>query len=91
MLVNNGVINIGDNNTNIVDNSINYETIIKELNILSKYTSDDLSEGIKAATNKNTSKLKIFFQNLKKETIDLIKKLGLKTLEKIIEKFIIKM
>lgn len=89
MFINNGVINKGNNNINTVNNDFDYSEIINEINILSKYTNEDLSNIINACDEKNNSKIIELLKKLSKETIIIIKDLGLIVLGKIIEKYII--
>ena len=90
MFNNSGIINIGNNNKNIINKEINYNQLIYELKVLSNYTSEDLSKLLKASEEKDTNKLIKLLRGLKKDSIQLIKRLGLFTLEKLIEKYILK-
>lgn len=85
MIINNGIINQGNGNTNINDSIINYEEILNEITILQKHTTDDLGELKNAAMEKNKSKLIFNLKKIKKETIKIIRDLGLSILEMLIE------
>lgn len=89
MINNNGIINIGNNNQNTVNNELDYNKITQELIILSKYINEDITNLLTAAKEKNLNKLIYLLESLKKESLNLIKRLGLFTLEKIIEKYIL--
>lgn len=58
MIVNNGIINIGNNNTNI-SSSTNYQELIKELTVLSNYIEDKekVNEAIDYAKKKDGKRL----------------------------------
>ncbi len=88
MINNSGIINNGNNNVNIIDNSIDYNMIINELNILKDYSSENINIGLEYAKRKDTVGLKKFLKTLQKDSIELIKKLSLTALEKLIEKII---
>ncbi len=71
MIVNSGVINIGDNN--IITNTIDYQAIISDLNIF------------KYAEKKDSDKLKKVLRKVQKELVLLVRELGLMALKKYIE------
>lgn len=85
MFINNGVINIGDNN-NIINNETIYQELEEELTILAKHTNDEnIQECLSAIKEENESKLKKAIKKLGKGTVSIIKSLALTTLEKYIE------
>lgn len=88
MIINNGIINTGNDNILINNTNIDFEKITEELKILSTYVDEDIEEAIEASKNKDISKLSKVLKKLKKGTIDLISTLGLTALERIIEKII---
>ena len=85
MIKNNGIINYGNRNINILNSEINYNEILKEITILSKNCQDDLSNLKEAVKEKDDKKIKKFIKALKKGTIALISGLGLTALERLIE------
>lgn len=85
MLINNGIINIGNNNTIINNETINQE-LEAELTILSKHTNDEnVSLCLSALKENNENKFKKAIKKLGKGTLSLIKSLSLTALEKYIE------
>lgn len=89
MLINNGIISIGNNNKNTI-NSVDYEKLIEELKILFKYTDDKkvVEDAIFYAQNRDNKKLEKTIKGFSSFTIDLIKKLSLTVILKYLEKFI---
>ncbi len=86
-MTNNGIINIGNYNTNTIVNEINFEQIAKELEILRKYYDDkSLKEALKQVKNKDKNKLINCLKKFSKEALDIIKKLSLTALQKLIDK-----
>ena len=86
-MTNNGIINIGNYNTNTIVNEINFEQIAKELEILRKYYDDkSLNEALKQVKNKDKNKLINCLKKFSKEALDIIKKLSLTALQKLIDK-----
>ena len=86
-MTNNGIINIGNYNTNTIVNEINFEHIAKELEILRKYYDDkSLKEALKQVKNKDKNKLINCLKKFSKEALDIIKKLSLTALQKLIDK-----
>ena len=85
MIINNGVINIGDNNT--VISAISYCDIARELNVLLNYTENKevVESAIRYANEENSEKLKKVLKKIGKEMFSLIKELGLVVLRKYIE------
>ncbi len=85
MIVNSGVINIGDNN--IITNTIDYQAIISDLNILLEYTENKkiIKDAIKYAEKKDSDKLKKVLKKVRKELVLLVRELGLMALKKYIE------
>ena len=85
MIVNSGVINIGDNN--IITNTIDYQAIISDLNILLEYTENKkiIKDAIKYAEKKDSDKLKKVVKKVRKELVLLVRELGLMALKKYIE------
>ncbi len=85
MIVNSGVINIGDNN--IITNTIDYQAIISDLNILLEYTENKkiIKDAIKYAEKKDSDKLKKVLRKVQKELVLLVRELGLMALKKYIE------
>ena len=86
MIINNGIISKGNNNINNVN--ITYYELKEELNKLLLYTNDKdiVKEAINHCENKDNNKLKECLKKLGKSSLTLIKDLGLKLLEKYIEK-----
>ena len=86
-MTNNGIINIGNYNTNTIVNEINFEQIAKELEILRKYYDDkSLKEALKQVKNKDKNKLIKCLKKFSKEALDIIKKLSLTALQKLIDR-----
>ncbi len=86
-MTNNGIINIGNYNTNTIVNEINFEQIAKELEILRKYYDDkSLKEALKQVKNKDKNKLINCLKKFSKEALDIIKKLSLTALQKLIDR-----
>ena len=86
-MTNNGIINIGNYNTNTIVNEINFEQIAKELEILRKYYDDkSLKEALKQVKNKKKNKLINCLKKFSKEALDIIKKLSLTALQKLIDR-----
>ena len=85
MIVNSGVINIGD--SNIITNTIDYQAIISDLNILLEYTENKkiIKDAIKYAEKKDSDKLKKVLRKVQKELVLLVRELGLMALKKYIE------
>lgn len=90
MIENNGIINSGNNNINLVNSYIDFDKVLEELKTLENNCHDDVSEAMKAAKEKNPKKLIKALNILKKGTISLISGLGLTALERVIENFILK-
>lgn len=88
MIINNGIINQGNDNYNNISQEFNFSKIKEELDILVKHTDDNLTEIYDAVNKKDKSKFIMAIKKLGVNTIKLINKLGLFTLEKIIEKYI---
>lgn len=86
MIINNGIINIGDNNK-ISSDIINYQILEEELLILLDYVQDkeEINKAIKYASEKDEKGLKSVLKKVGKESIKMIRKLGLVALEKYIE------
>lgn len=86
IIVNNGIINKGNNNTNI-SNSTNYQELVKELIVLSNYIEDKekVNKAIDYAKNKDDGKLTKTLKKMGKGIICLVKDLGLVVLEKYLE------
>lgn len=82
--VNNGIISIGNNNNNAI-NHMNYQTLLEELYILKDATNCDIDQLIEACKQKNSDKFLKGLKALSKETIHIIKELGLAFLVKMIE------
>lgn len=89
MLLNNGIISIGNNNENTINN-VDYEKIMDELKILSKYADDKklVEEAIIYAKKKDNKNLKKTIKCFSEFTVDLVKKLSLSVILKYLEKFI---
>ena len=85
MIINNGVTNIGYNNT--VISAISYCDIARELNVLLNYTENKevVESAIRYANEENSEKLKKVLKKIGKEMFSLIKELGLVVLRKYIE------
>lgn len=90
MIINNGIISNGDFNTNTINEKIFSKDLENELNILSQYSTEEIKDMILAYEKKDANKFLQLLKSLGRDTINLIKKLGLKTLEMLIEKYIIK-
>lgn len=90
MIINNGIISSGDFNTNTINEKIFSKDLENELNILSQYSTEEIKDMILAYEKKDANKFLQLLKSLGRDTINLIKKLGLKTLEMLIEKYIIK-
>lgn len=86
MIINNGIINIGDNNK-ISSDIINYQILEEELLILLDYVQDkeEINKALKYASEKDEKGLKSVLKKVGKESIKMIRKLGLVALEKYIE------
>lgn len=84
-IINNGIISIGNHNLNTITNETNYDNLLKELFVLEQHCTIDLSPLILACKEKNSSKLVKALKMLGKETLTLIKDLGLNLLTKFIE------
>ena len=78
---NNSVVN----NTNNINYKINYKKIYNELKILEENCNENLDKIKEACENKDKPKLTKYLKGLKKQTINLIKTLGLTALTKLIE------
>ena len=86
-MINNGIINIGDNNINTITTDIDYDKVSKELKILlDHYKDETIEEALTYSKNKDEKKLISCLKKLSKETLKIIKHLSLTTLEKLIEK-----
>lgn len=82
-MINNGIISIGNDNINTVNN----ESIKNELKILLEKTNKNSEDYIilkEAYKNNDKSKIKELLKCLSKETLNLIKELNLGILENII-------
>ncbi len=85
-MINNSIINIGDNNINTITNNIDYDKISEELRILLDHYKDEIiKEALIYSKNKDKKKLISCLKKLSKEALEIIKHLSLTTLEKIIE------
>lgn len=85
-MINNSIINIGDNNTNTI-NTIDYDKVSKELKLLlDHYKDETIEEALTYSKNKDEKKLISCLKKLSKEVLKMIKHLSLTTLEKLIEK-----
>ena len=85
-MINNSIINIGDNNTNTI-NTIDYDKVSKELELLlDHYKDKTIEEALTYSKNKDEKKLISCLKKLSKEVLKMIKHLSLITLEKLIEK-----
>lgn len=86
MLINNGIINIGNNNTNI-SSSTNYGKLERELMVLTNYTEDKekITEAVNYVRKKDDKKLKDTLKKMGKGIVSLAKDLGLVVLEKYLE------
>lgn len=89
MLLNNGIISIGNNNENTINN-LDYEKLIEELKILFKYTDDKkvVEDAIFYAKKNDNKNLKKTIKCFSEFTVDLVKKLSLSVILKYLEKFI---
>ena len=86
-MINNGIINIGDNNTNTIISTIDYDKVSKELELLlDHYKDETIEEALTYSKNKDEKKLISCLKKLSKEVLKMIKHLSLTTLEKLIEK-----
>ena len=86
MIINNGIISKGNNNTNII-NDLDYDKLIKELNVLLKYTNekDKVTVLIDSVKEKDNVKFKSALKKLGSFSLELIKELSLTVLSKYIE------
>lgn len=89
MIINNGIISQGNHNINTLHLDYDFSSILKEVSCLEKYTEEEFQNIKMACENEDGRQLINSIRNLKKETIGLIKRLGLKTLETLIEKIIL--
>lgn len=89
--MNNGIISIGDHNHNTVHQTIHFQTLTKELEILSQSSQekDILKEAIEFSKEKKHSKLIKCLKKLSIESYQLVKSLALTTLQAYIEKYVI--
>lgn len=88
-MINNGIISFGNNNNNTINNdNLDYTLLLEEINKLKAKSQEDLNNLLIACNSKNTFKIIEELKKLKKGTIELIKHLGLKILESLIEKYI---
>ncbi len=88
-MINNGIISFEDGNSNSVyQGTIDYDLALNEIYQLQQKIEEDLSLLVTACQEKNESKFIKELRKLKKGTINLIKHLGLKTLETLIEKYV---
>ncbi|HIT37950.1 MAG TPA: hypothetical protein IAB59_05695 [Candidatus Onthousia faecipullorum] len=86
-MINNGIINIGDNNINTITNDIDYDKVSKELKtLLEHYKDETIEDALTYSKNKDEKKLINCLKKLSKEVLKMIKHLSLTTLEKLIEK-----
>lgn len=86
-MINNSIINIGNNNTNTIINTIDYDKVSKELKLLlDHYKDETIEEALIYSENKDEKKLISCLKKLSKEVLKMIKHLSLTTLEKLIEK-----
>lgn len=85
-IINNGIINKGNNNINI-NNTTNYSEIEEELTILSKYVEDKIAinKAINYAKKKDEKNLKNTLKKMGKGIISIAKDLGLTVLSKYLE------
>lgn len=85
-MINNNIINIGDNNINTIITSIDYDKISEELRILlDNYKDENIKEALIYSKSKDKKKLISCLNKLGKEALEIIKHLSLTTLEKLIE------
>lgn len=85
-MINNSIINIGDNNINTITTNIDYDKISEELRILlDNYKDENIKEALIYSKNKDKKKLISCLNKLGKEALEIIKHLSLTTLEKLIE------
>ncbi len=85
-MINNNIINIGDNNINTITTSIDYDKISEELRILlDNYKDENIKEALIYSKSKDKKKLISCLNKLGKEALEIIKHLSLTTLEKLIE------
>ena len=85
-MINNSIINIGDNNINTITNNIDYDKISEELRILlDNYKDENIKEALIYSKSKDKKKLISCLNKLGKEALEIIKHLSLTTLEKLIE------
>ena len=85
-MINNSIINIGDNNINTITTSIDYDKISEELRILlDNYKDENINEALIYSKSKDKKKLISCLNKLGKEALEIIKHLSLTTLEKLIE------
>ncbi len=85
-MINNSIINIGDNNINTITTSIDYDKISEELRILlDNYKDENIKEALIYSKSKDKKKLISCLNKLGKEALEIIKHLSLTTLEKLIE------
>lgn len=91
-MINHGIISNGDKNTNIIIND-EYSTIEKELNILINHNIEPevIKEALSYYKRKEQSKFIKCLKKLSLETLHIIKELSLTTLQKYIEKYILKL
>ena len=90
-MINNGIINIGNNNTNIINQELNFDELIKEIKILMEYNNEQvLKEALQYCETKDKTSLISCLKKLSKEAINMIRHLSLTTLEKLIDKILFK-
>ncbi len=90
MIINNGVISRGNNNT-INFNEYDYDKIINEIKILKKYVNEkEIDDVLQAAMKKDNKKITVQIKKLSKKALDIIEKIGLNVLSNIINKNIFK-
>lgn len=90
-MVNNGIINIGNNNQNTINQELNFDELIKEIQILMEYNNDPaLEEALKYCKTKDKPKLISCLKTISKEAINMIRHLSLITLQKLIDKILFK-
>lgn len=90
MIINNGVISKGNNNT-INFNEYDYDKIINEIKILKKYVNEkEIDDVLQAAMKKDNKKITVQIKKLSKKALDIIEKIGLNVLSNIINKNIFK-
>ena len=90
MIINNGIISNGGSNINVINNysDLNYDEILKELEILESYVKESLEEVKQATLEKNSAKICRALKYISKESIEGIKHLGLTTLDILLEKIL---